>query len=934
MKLKVIACGVFERELRAVAAGSAHEVDVLLLDAGLHAAPDQLRLRAQEAVDAASSCGRYDAVCLTYGLCGRGTAGLAARDVPLVIPRVHDCIALFLGSGRAYAEQFARHPGTFYFTTGWYDHKAHPERTRLAAARRFDPETHPRFAELRERHGEQNARYVVEFLESWRRNYSRAALIDHGFATAEHQQATRAVAQAAGWRYERLEGSLALLEDLLGGRWDEERFLAVPPGHVVVPTNDERIVTAVEGEGSAADALRGETGVFTYGEPADSGPGGVGLGIDAGGTHTDAVLYDLDAGRLLDKAKALTTHHELVAGIREAIGRLSPAILRRAGYTCLSTTLATNAIVEGRGVPVGLILMPYHPGAARQVRTPLVRCVRGRINIEGIEEEPPEPQEVLRAADELATEGAAAFAVSGYGAVRNPKHELAVKALLAERYHGPVVCGHELTGRLNFVQRAHTAVLNARLLPIIADLLDSVARALGEAGVGGPLFVVRGDGSIMRRRAAEQRAIETVLSGPAASAAGGRLLTGRLDAVVVDMGGTTTDVALLEDGRPALSAEGARVGQWRTSVTAAEIHTTGLGGDSEVRPAGQGAVAVGPRRVVPLCVLAAEWPRVRDELNSLLQRRPSEPPAPAELEFFTLARDPGGLALDARERALVAALRERPHGRRALARACGSEEGLLPLGRLERVGVVRRAGVTPTDALHVLGEFAAYEAEAARLGLHLFGALIGCDAAEAASLVRREVERQLALAVMRGELAAERGPGAEPGPEALALLGRALEGGAGRPFRLRWEQRRPVVGIGAPIGAFLPAACRLLGAKALIPPHADVANAIGAVTSQVVARATARVRPGEFGGYVVFGPEGRGEFPDLETAQEAARREVVAHCRRSARRFGAAGGQVRVEVQRRVGRLQDGSVKLLELVVSGCESAPPAVAARSPSGEA
>ncbi|MHC4481439.1 MAG: hydantoinase/oxoprolinase N-terminal domain-containing protein [Planctomycetota bacterium] len=876
-----------------------------------------------------------DAVCLAYGLCGRGTAGLTARDVPVVIPRVHDCISLFLGSARAYAEQFARHPGTFYFTTGWYMHKAHPERTRLAAARKFEATAHPHYGGFEARFGQENARYIVEFLESWRKNYTRAALIDHGFATAEHEETTRIVAEAAGWDYERLEGSMELLEALAAGDWDPELFLVAEPGQVIVVTNDERIFAAVPASEAHAAAASGttagvRTGAYRYGTNA---PGGaepdLGLGIDAGGTFTDAVLYEFSSARILSKAKAATTHRDLAEGIGVALDGLDSSLFPRVSYTCLSTTLATNAIVEGRGLPVGLVLMPYHPGMARGVKTPLFRCVRGRINIEGVAEEPPDEQEILRAAGEMVADGAAAFAVSGYGSVRNPEHELRVRDVLRQRWEVPIVCGHELSRRLNFVERAHTAVLNARLLPRMEELLTSVERVLAGAGVGGPLFVVRGDGSIVRKEVARERAVETVLSGPAASAAGGRFLTGSLEALVVDVGGTTTDIACLAEGRVALSSEGALVGRWRTSVSAIDVQTSGLGGDSAVRPRGAGAVEIGPDRVVPLCVLAAHWPEVREELAWLADARSSAPPQPEALDFFTLAGRAGGLALEPHERRIVELLRERPQSRRRLADRCECPgPRLLPVGRLERIGLVRRAGVTPTDALHVLGTYREYDAAAAEMALRVLGGSLGLGPEEAARAVKGEVERRLALALMRRELSAD---GAEPSTgrfeQVRPLLEKALEGEGPDPYCLRWQQLRPVVGIGAPVAAFLPGACRLLGTEPTIPPHADVANAIGAVTSQVTVRTRFRIRPGEFGTYVLYGPAGRTEFSRLEEAETAARRRVVEALRRRGRLFGAGTEEVNVEVSKRLARLSDGTAQLLEVVVDGWLSGAPTLGA-------
>ena len=925
LRLKIVACGVFEDELAAVAEQCANDLDVELLDAGLHEFPDRLRLDAQEAIDRAARTGGYDAVCLAYGLCGRGTVGLEARDVPVVIPRVHDCIALFLGGQRAYREQFARHPGTFYFTTGWYKHKTHPQAMHMRAARRFDPATHPRFGELSARYGEDNARYIVEFLESWRGNYRRAALIDYGLVTPEHEETTRTVAEAAGWQYERLEGSLVLLRSLAAGDWDEARFLVVPPGHRIASTHDDRLLEAqpAAGDGSTEGPSHPLVRQFVYGgDVSGDDAGALTLGIDAGGTYTDAVLYDLSSSRLLGKAKSLTTHDDLTRGIAGALSKLDQAVLGRAQYVCVSTTLATNAVVEGRGQPVGLVLMPYHRSMADGVRAPLLRCVGGRMNIHGEPEQPVDEAEVVRAGEEMVARGAAAFAVSGYASVRNPRHEQQVREVLRREFALSVVCGHELSERLNFVSRAYTAMLNARLLPLVEDLLGSVAQVLAQHGVRAPVFVVRGDGSVIRREVALERAVETVLSGPAASATGARFITGCADAVVVDMGGTTTDVALLKDGLLELNADGAQVGGWRTSVAAADVHTRGLGGDSAVRPKGAVGLEIGPERVVPLGLLAAQWPHVREELEELLARRDGV--APESCEFFVLVRRPAVEALEPLERRVVELLAERPCSRLDLARVSDSlAPELVRVKRLESLSLVRRSAVTPTDALNVLGCYEAGDREAALLGCRLLGRFLGLPGEDVARLIVAEVEYGLARAVAHRELAeyALTNHRHEDGLLDVALRGRPAEA-----FLLQWRQLRPVIGIGAPVAAFLPGACSILGTEPVIPADADVANAIGAAASRVTVRAHAHVRPDERGGYVVHTPDRRLAFGELEAAESAAREHIVQLLRERARRYGTEEDCVRLELRDHVAVLRDGGTQLIEVEVTGLLSGVPALA--------
>jgi N-methylhydantoinase A/oxoprolinase/acetone carboxylase beta subunit len=370
----------------------------------------------------------------------------------------------------------------------------------------------------------------------------------------------------------------------------------------------------------------------------------IALGIDTGGTYTDAALVDQDTGRVLGAAKALTTRHDLSIGIGQAVqavlersthgaGAVSAADVELVG---LSTTLATNAIVEGQGGPVCLLLIGYDPslieryGRQKDLVTDDVVYLRGGHDAAGNQVAPLD-ESAARAAILSRRDQAEAFAISGYFGVRNPAHELRVRELVEELTapYGPdgqalpVTCGHELTSRLDAVRRATTVALNASLIPLLRELISTVRHTLDDLGVAAPLMIVKGDGSLVRAEWAMQRPVETILSGPAASVVGAWHLGGRQDVWVVDVGGTTTDIAVLRKGRPRLNPEGARVGRWRTMIEAADVHTVGLGGDSHVRLdgnrfPGSGGMTIGPRRVVPLCLLAAEYPRVMAELKRQL----------------------------------------------------------------------------------------------------------------------------------------------------------------------------------------------------------------------------------------------------------------------------------------------------------------------------
>jgi N-methylhydantoinase A/oxoprolinase/acetone carboxylase beta subunit len=616
------------------------------------------------------------------------------------------------------------------------------------------------------------------------------------------------------------------------------------------------------------------------------------LGIDTGGTTTDAVLMDQEAGRVLAAAKALTTHQDLAIGIEAAMrgvfepeaqladhpGRLiGPAEISLVG---LSTTLATNAIVEGQGGEVCLLLLGYDEALIRKhafsedLVTQDVVYVRGGHTIDG-EERAPLDEEAVREAVLARRDTVVAYAVSGYFSVRNPVHELRVKALIEElTAEGPaasgrpvsVTCGHELTTKLNAIRRATTAALNARLIPTLRDLILTVRSTLDAAGVTAPLMVVKGDGSLVRSEWAMRRPIETILSGPAASVVGAWFVAGRENVWVVDVGGTTTDIAALRGGRPRLNPQGAQVGRWRTMVEAADVHTVGLGGDSYVRLSVNGEdprsflssqaherfpVAVGPQRVLPLCRLGDQGVISREAVLEELARQQhvkKRPLLPFVGQFLISRRRPGAGVAEA-DRALVERLQEGPLSLVGLAQDPTYHSFLMDrVERLVAQQLALRVGFTPTDALHALGRVTLWDDEAARLGAELLAAQLGLDVDAFCEGVIEAVSNRVAMELVTKVLGDEVAVAEwQREPVAAGLLARALDVVQETDLGCRLTLRQPVVAVGAPVGAYMPRTAERLNTDLMLPPHADVANAIGAVVGSVVQRAHVLIRPIEFG---------------------------------------------------------------------------------------
>jgi N-methylhydantoinase A/oxoprolinase/acetone carboxylase beta subunit len=675
-------------------------------------------------------------------------------------------------------------------------------------------------------------------------------------------------------------------------------------------------------------------------EPASRGE--LWIGLDTGGTYTDAVA--LDGGRhVIASAKALTTHWDLSLGLgaalRAVLQELPEGERQRISLVSVSTTLATNAVVENRFSPICAILVGFNDrmaaetGIEKQLGGAVVR-LRGGHDPTGVEEQPLDETGVEAAVRDFGP-GVEAFAVAAQFSVRNPEHELRVRERIRALSGKPVTCSHELSAQLNAPKRALTAALNARLVPHIRHLLDAVRQTLEREALDVPLMVVKGDGTLMRASVAIDYPIETVLSGPAASVVGAAFLTGLHDFAVADMGGTTTDVAIILEGRPVVRADGAVIGGWRTMVQAIDVHTSGLGGDSEVHFDREARLAVGPRRVMPLSLLADQFPQVLADLTALAGAQ-RLPPFAGQFGYRNPGRRPGP-DLDRLELRVWDALGMTP---RRLDQVAGTAQGAEALRRLVDRGLATLAGFTPTDALHVLERQSGWSREAARLGAAILAteernatARQGKDSPEAlAERVYELVIRQGARVVLESALAQD--PGVEPhngrwGPLGI-LIERAVEG---RPLsRLIDAQPRlahPLVAIGAPAAAFYPEIARRLGARLVIPRHAAVCNAVGAVVGVVSETVDILVNQTAWKVFRVHDPGGIRDFGSAEEAIAVARDLACELARVAARRAGATDPHVETSVTERRASSSSGDSYLAEAVIRARATGRPATGARA-----
>ena len=603
----------------------------------------------------------------------------------------------------------------------------------------------------------------------------------------------------------------------------------------------------------------------------------LGLGIDAGGTYTDVVLLDFATQQILATAKALTTKECLRQGVAGAIEQLPAALLQQVCLVSLSTTLATNAIVEKKGGKVGAILLGFDDYDVARIHHAPRRVVAGKTDITGAELVPLHEEALCAAArDLLDHEQVDALVISGMVSVKNPAQEIRARLLISELSDKPLVCGHEVSMQLDTMKRTDTAILNARLLPIIAELLRHVQAALAAVKIQAPLMVVRGDGTLMGEAMARTHPVETILSGPASSVCGACFLAHVRNGLVVDIGGTTSDIALIIDGQPVVSRSGARIAEWSTNVCAVDIDTLGFGGDSAISLTEDGRLGIGPRRAIPLAYLAAQYPRMLDEMQRLWRQRATLSTLKQPVECFLRVKERMPSALTAREVETMEALRDGPRSREALAEHLGVlSPSLVPVDGLETLGYIQRATLTPTDVLHYQGRFTAWNRDAAELGLRLFAHRAGTSVAELAPFILDTFAYWLTRYLMNRLIRHPHAVTAFPmGVSDRALLEMMSEQREKFGLTLQARYRNPLVAIGAPAGALAPAAAEKLGATLIIPPHAEVANAVGAITGTLLYREEVTITAtGK--DYIVHSPMERREFRELPAAKSWASAHVT-----------------------------------------------------------
>jgi N-methylhydantoinase A/oxoprolinase/acetone carboxylase beta subunit len=540
------------------------------------------------------------------------------------------------------------------------------------------------------------------------------------------------------------------------------------------------------------------------------------IGIDTGGTYTDTVLISAEDKKVIATAKSPTTHQDLSLGIAQSLqhlfseSRIHPHDVQ---LVAVSTTLATNAVVEDKGADVGLLIA----GPTKRFTLPVVSAsyLKGGHNHLGEETDPLDMEALIEAVQGLKGH-VDAYAVCAAMSIVNPTHEQVMAKAISLIDPKPVFCSHEISDRPGIQERAATSVLNARLMPVMEEFLGGMQDALVALGLAGNVFIIRGDATPMAITDTHKQAASTVASGPAATAWFGLNFSPAADALIVDVGGTTTDITMIQDSNPVMDREGSLIGEWHTQIDAVKMFTVGAGGDSHVLLSRKKELHIGPQRVVPLamteltpspeswigeglsakCITAAaDLTEEEASANPMLAYLVSHGPAtPEELKHH----------FDMAEITLTSHLQD-----------------------LNRLQLISETGFTPTDALHVLGRLNVGNKENALQGAQVLAHTLQLTTEEFCRKVLEALSQKIEAAILDYILKIETGKtmsGFFPHYRKSELLD------------LRFTTKLPIIGIGAAAQYLLPQIAERLGTEVIFPDHYEVGNALGGVLMAIEAK--------------------------------------------------------------------------------------------------
>ena len=562
------------------------------------------------------------------------------------------------------------------------------------------------------------------------------------------------------------------------------------------------------------------------------------LGIDAGGTHVDSVIYDSSRQEVLCKAKAFTTRSDYSIGIRQSVERLQFQDLNRVSSVHFTSTISVNSILENKLARTCLILLgekiqeslPYHNRLVIYSKDyPVINTNAwgDKIDIQSLYGEYIAGSDSVIISD---SEG-------------NLPREMSLANFITSVYPAKCICAANRKG--NYYQRTLQSLLDAGLRPILSELYGCTERVMRELHVTAPIYVLNNSGKLIPAEKASNAPLECVLAGPAASVAGGKFLTDEDTFLLVDMGGTSADVTKIQNRVARGRTQVILNQEYRLEMESIDIQSFAIGGDSHIHYDQRGNITIDQKKVIPLCVAGFWHPHLLEEMQSYRKPENYELFTAYETDCYIAGMKKLYTSLTNFEKIVVDCVRKKPHSLFWLARHFNTDPDALHMKTLVDEGYLQRISFTPTDLLHVTGEYISWNREMSVCAASIMAETGRMEVDEFIRKSKERIKNNLVLSCMQSVANFEKTSfDFRKNAAASFLIDQYLE--CGNKFMdVEFSITKPIVALGAPSGAWMRDVASKLGTRLVLPRYYEVGPAIGAAVSTVDGYQNLRCAPEE-----------------------------------------------------------------------------------------
>ncbi len=597
----------------------------------------------------------------------------------------------------------------------------------------------------------------------------------------------------------------------------------------------------------------------------------IGIGIDTGGTCTDAVVYDFYEKKILASAKALTTKDDLSVGITNALKRLPKEFLKLAKIVSLSTTLATNACVENKGGRAKVIFAGIDKEHLSFINKEYINqdnsfVLESKTSYKGEIIKEPDFNCFENTVEDLFGDCCAVGIVEKFAVKTGGVLEKKIGKIIKNELDIPAISANKMFSSLDMIKRGETVLLNAKLIPIITEFIDAVKKSLEELEIDANIAIMRSDGSLMSESTALKRPIETIISGPVASLIGAVNIFGISDFLVVDMGGTTTDISFYENSSPNFIEDGVKIGNWDTFVKGIFVDTFGLGGDSEVSV--ENKLEIEDKKAIPFCLLCEKYPDVLEKLKSMYQSEKAIKEFP---KLYVLQKKLDLSLYTELEQEIIKSLENSPKTLSEISEYIGKRISKSSITKLIDETVVMVSSITPTDIMHVLGDYCEHDKKASVYAVKIAAKVLAKSEDFICSEIYNLVKKKLYINIVRILLEKELESFDFNANKEMIIRAYEDSRNGKKNSLIKFTCPITLVCAGAPTHIFLKDVGEYLGADVLHSDYSKVANALGAVSSNITTTFTAFVRyDNNKDEYVVYGESEKFFTKDLDLAKEKA----------------------------------------------------------------